>query len=173
MLSVIEQAALDEVRLERDYWKEWVWNTVRATPTITEGDLRVSLDSQPDPYPNNKFGIKDRQGLLDEYIVNVEGYPNVVRMMLAYPIEILLHVAPELGKPLPSIGEVTLWGMVGQLMWGISSGGGQIISVRDPAKGNMVVQEYCELNGTRVERNATVELIDGGYVTTWSDWQVM
>jgi hypothetical protein len=155
-LSYYEEIALAQIREERDHFKAWVLSAVKANPSISEEDLRAELLALDDPYPNNAFGIRDRSALLDAYILGAGGYPYMVGLMITYPEWVVMQLAPELGKPLPTPAQADLMALRGDTSWGVPNAPdyrGPYGETRNPVT-HIVTEEFYE--GTHPEKGFLV-----------------
>lgn len=140
-MSVIEQQALENIRAERDYFKSVLWDMARSDAALTEQNAKDALELLPDPYPENKFGIRDRLALLDEYVA-LAGSWDVVKLLLrSYPLSVVLAASPLEGKPFPSPAYVLFLRLTGEhpvnRQWGIAKEATDTVSTYDTCSGTL------------------------------------
>lgn len=178
-LSVIEQAALEQIGRERDALKRRAWEIARAVPDVSEADFRLLIEAEPDPCPDNAFGIKDRLGLIDEYVANCSGFAEFKGLLLMHDVSLVLAFAPELGRPVLTRAEGLALRLRGdRRLWQLE-GAADFVEhepTRDPERGNFVVEERISgtLDGVflTLRRPIDVRLVDGAYVSTPGAWEV-
>lgn len=176
-LSAPEHAVLGVFAYERDHLKAWSWEWVRANPAASQADYEAALNAEASVIG----AMQITTSLLGYYITNLGGWANFVGFLLTYPLFIVMNVAPELGRSIPTPAEALALGVMGD-KWGPwqlppAPDFEELPPTRDPAKGNFVVEERVRgtLDGALVtlRRPIDVQLVEDRYVSTPGPWEVV